>query len=233
MSGRSKFKDAIREAVRYEDFNVAHPSHIDDDVKNTAVHKAKGRRPANEREALAEAEADFAAAAARISDKHGCAVIWTKPRVSRKRTTPEYVFWKQPVMAFIEFPETLDDGPTALAERYGPLEPNFAVSADTFRAPLSRPARMEAGALLKSRGYDLKLPARFSIRDIQIAMKYHRDKTNGVTKFKAVIEIVGDIIYCNGKSYKMQPTASGKKRIRAGNGWIPVESLTAFLSAQS
>ena len=136
-------------------------------------------------------------------------------------------------MAFIEFPETLDDGPTALADRYGPLEPNFKVSADTFRAPLSRPARMEAGALLKSRGYDLKLPANFSIRDIQTAMKYHRDKTLGVTNFRADIEIVGNIIYCNGKSYKMQTTASGKKRIRTSNGWIPVESLTAFLSGQS
>jgi hypothetical protein len=127
----------------------------------------------------------------------------------------------------------LDLGPTALAERYSQSEPNFTVTKDTIRAPLSGPARKEARRLLRSRGHDLKLPADFSIRDVQKAMKDQRDRAAGVKQFKPEIEIVGDTVSCDGKSFKMQPTGSGKMRIKAGGGWLPVDALAAFLSGQS
>lgn len=172
----------------------------------------------------------FAKAAAQVEAEHGCAVIWKPPRIGRKRTKAEYVFWEKPVMAFIEMPQTLDLGPTDLAHRFGPGEANFKVTVDTFKAPLSKPARQQAAKLLRSRGYKLNLPAIFSVRDIQKAMKRERDALAGVQQFKPKIEIIGDTVICNGKSFKMQPTGSGKMRIRTQAGWLPVDALSAFLS---
>lgn len=233
MSGRKKFEKAIAEAATYDDYSIADPSAEWSPEDDGSAPKPKGKSPQNASEAQAEANAAFAAIAASIGDKHGVAVIWQKPRVGRKRTSAEYKFWKIPVMGFIEFPETLDLGPTALVRKYGPAEPNFKVTQDTIRAPLSGPARKELGTLLKSRGYSLKLPPDFSVRDVQKAMKDQRDRAAGVRRFKADIEIVGDTVCCNGKSFKMQPTGSDKMRIKVADGWLPVDRLTAFLSTKA
>lgn len=232
MNEPNRFTEAIAQAASHIDHGVADPSAEVFAGANSRTAKPSRRRPQNERDAQAEAEAAFAAEAARITDKHGCAIIWDKPRAARRKTRAEYGFWKGPVTAFIEFPEMLDLGPTDLARRFGPSEANFTVTKDTFRAHLSAPARKEAGKLLESHGYKLKLPANFSIRDVQMAMRDQRDRAAGVKRFNPKVEIVGDTVYCDGKSYKMQPTASGKMRIRTAGGSISVDALAAFLSGR-
>lgn len=231
MNGRKPFAKAIEQASQYEDFNIADPTAEWVPEIDLTRPKPRGTRPQNEQEARAEAGAMFAAAAADIKEKYGVAVIWKAPRVGRMRTNDEYKFWKKPVMAFLEDPTMLDTGPTALARLFAPWELNFTVTKDTFRAPLSKPSRQEVRRLLTLHGHSLKLPANFSIRDVQTALKEQRDRIAGVEKFKAKVEIIGDTIYCNGKGFKLQLTGSGKKRIRAGDGWLPLAPLTAFLSS--
>lgn len=232
MSRPTKFSKAIAEAASQTDHGSSDPSAEYFSEFDGNSSKSDQKSPQNEREARAEAVAAFADAAAIIGDKYGCAVIWDRPRIGRRRTTEEYEFWKKPIMAFIEFPETLDLGSTSLARKYAAAERNFNVTRDTFRAALSKPSRIEAITLLKKRGYDLKLPATFSIRDVQNAMKDRRDRAYGSEKFKPTVEIVGETVYCNGKSFKMQLTDSGQKRIRAGNKWIPLDALIAFISSK-
>jgi len=230
MSEPSQFAEAIAKAAKYEDFSKADANDEwspGDDA--TFVAKSKSKRPEAEQAALAEANAAFEALAKMLSEKHGYAIIYTRPRVSRKRTSAEYNFWRRPVMAFIEDPKTLDIGPVDLARMYAPSE-SFNVTKDTIRAPLSGPARKAAGQLLKSRNFDLKLPANFSIRDIQKEMKDQRDRAEGVVKFKPTIEIVGNTVFRDGKSFEMQPAGPVKKRIQVGKRWLSVETLTAFLS---
>jgi hypothetical protein len=233
MNGRKSFAKAIEQASQYEDFSVADPTAEKVAENDDQQPRLNGRRPQNEQEARAEAVAAFAAAAAVIREKYDVAVIWKAPRVGRTRTTDEYKFWKKPIMAFLDDPTMLDMGPTALARLFAPAELNFSVTKDTFRAPLSEPARRELRRLMTLRGLSLKLPTNFSVRDVQKAMKQHRDRSAGVEAYKVNVEIVGEEIYCNGKGFKMQRTGSGKRRIRAGDGWLPIASLTAFLSSQT
>jgi hypothetical protein len=233
MDARKKFERAVAEAAAHIDHGVADPSADWFPTEGAPTAKPSGARPENERKAQAQAEAAFAAVATTIGAEHGCSIIWKKPRAARKRTSAEYKFWRRPVLAFIEDAGALDIGPTELARRYDPTEPTFTVTKDIFRAPLSQPSRKEAGALLKARGYDLKLPANFSIRDIQKALKDRRGRVAGVSRFNPQVEIVGDTVFCDGKSFKMQPTGSGKMRIRAGNAWLSVETLKAFLAGQT
>lgn len=228
MRSPNKFAEAIAEAATHINHGVPDPSA---ECFPDRPEPKRGR-PENEAQALRAAEAAIATAAAAIRAEHGCAVMYGKVRVGRQKTSAEYGFWKIPVMSFIEFPETLDVGPVALARRHDPSQP-FAVTKDTFKAPLSSPARMEARRLLKSRGFNLRLPAEFSIRDIQKAMKDQRDRSAGFQRFAPRVEIVGDTVYCDGESYKMSPTRSGKMRIKAGGGWLPVEALTAFLAGRA
>lgn len=233
MTLQNKFSKAAALAAIREDFNTPNPDAPDDpkeDIVPTTSRRATGR-PRNERQALDEAKQAFTDLAKNIGDKHNVSVIWQTPRISRKKNSAEYSFWKKPVMAFIESPETLDHGPTALQRIYAPTEANFEVTRDTFRAPLSRPARISAIKLLAYHGYDLKLPQNFSIDDVRKALKDRRDRATGVMKFKPVIEIVGMKVYCNGKSFAMQ-SAGNKRRIRVGDGWLTVEGLITFLSSQ-
>jgi hypothetical protein len=223
------FADAISEAAAQNDHGRPDRSApFPGDASQTDK-----RHLSNLIEVQAEANAAFASAAEKIREERGVAVIWRQPRVGRKRCKAEYTFWRTPITSFIEFPDTLDLGPTALALRYGPSEPNFVVTKDTFRAPLSEPARKEARKLLGERGYTLQLPAVFSIRDVQKAMKDHRDRADGLRRFRPKVEIVGDTVYCDGKAFKMQSTGSGKLRIRAGGGWLPLNALIGFLSGVS
>lgn len=230
MHEPKKFGRAIAEAASQTDQNVAVPDadclHSDKDGSS----KQEDNYPQNKIEAMAKALEAFARVASKIGEEHNCSVIFQRPRIGRKRTSAEYEFWKKPVMAFIETPDMLDLGPTALARRYASTELNFTVTKDTFRAVLSSPARAAAGKLLKARGYCLKLPTDFSIRDVQKAMKDYRDRSAGVEGYKVSIEIIGDTVYCNKKSYKMQLTGSGKMRIWTPKGYIPVDALVALLS---
>lgn len=229
MNDWDKFRKAIEAAAAVTHHGIA----TDEPYDENGMDALPSRIPKNLQAAQAEAQAAITAIAKEIGTKYGCSIIWERPRASRSRTAAEYKFWKTPVMMFIERPETLSFGPTKLARMLAPAERNFSVTKDIFYSPLSQPARLEAARLLASRGYQFDLPAKVSIRHIQKALKDHKDRTTGSIQYKPTVELIGDTIYCNGKSYKAQPSGAHGKRIRAGTKWLPLDGLIAFLSSES
>lgn len=188
------------------------------------------------REALAVAEREVRAALAKVQADYGIAIGLGKLWTYRAKPKAAYELWKRVVPMFVQRPETLDIGPTALTELLARSEPNFAVTRDMMYASLNPIAVKEASRLLSNLGVSLAIKKPASIRSIQKQLAESRDLNGGATveEFYGNFRIRNDIAYVNGNPYQIQRGASGRRRIKiGGRHWLSLDTVKAFCTIKA
>ena len=183
------------------------------------------------REALAVAEREVKAALAKVQADYGIAIGLGKLWTYRAKPKAAYELWKRVIPMFVQRPETLKIGPTALAELLDQSEPNFAVTRDMMYASLNPIAVKEAGRLLSNLGVSITIKKPASIRSIQKQLVESRDLNVGATveEFYGNFRIRDDIAHVNGRPYQIQRGASGRRRIKIdGRHWLSLDTVKAF-----
>jgi hypothetical protein len=183
------------------------------------------------RDAQAAAEREFRATAARVQAEYGVAIGFDKPWAYRPKSKAAYELWKRVIPMFVQTPETLKIGPTALAKLLAENEPNFIVTRDLINARLNSLAVRELGRLLLKLGAPLEIRKPASIRSIQKQLIESRNVESGakVEEFSGHFRICGDTVHVNGKPYQIQRGASGRRRIKiGGRHWLSLDTVQAF-----
>ncbi|MEG8015457.1 hypothetical protein [Sphingomonas sp. 22R3R2A-7] len=183
------------------------------------------------RNAQAVAVREFQATAARIQAQYGVAIGFDKPWAYRPKPKAAYELWKRVIPMFVQTPETLKIGPTALAKLLAKSERNFSVTRDMINAKLNTLAVKEVGRLLASLGTPMIIKKPASIRSIQKQIIESRKIESGalVEEFRGHFKISDDIVHVNGRPYQIQLGASGKRRIKIdGKHWLSLDTIKAF-----
>lgn len=200
-------------------------------VANTENKSLQERQQSSARNAQAVAEREFRATAARVQAEYGVAIGFDKPWAYRPKPKAAYGLWKRVIPMFVQTPETLKIGPTALARLLDKSEPNFAVTRDMINAKLNPLAVKELGRLLTKLGAPLSLKKPVSIRSIQKQLIASRNTQGGasVEEFSGHFSISGDTAHVNGRPYQIQLGASGRRRIKiGGRHWLSLDTIKAF-----
>lgn len=183
------------------------------------------------RNARVVAEREFRAAAARVQAEYGVAIGFDKPWAYRPKPKAAYELWKRVIPMFVQTPETLKIGPTALAKLLAKSEPNFPVTRDMINAKLNPLAVKELGRLLANLGAPLIIRKPASIRSIQKQLIESGNVESGasVEEFRGHFKISGNIVHVNGRPYQIQLGASGRPRIKiGGRDWLSLDTIKAF-----
>jgi len=183
------------------------------------------------REAQALASERFKAVAEEINKATGVSIGFKEPYAYTPKPKVAYDLWKRVVPLLVQDAKALNRGPTALAGWLDGNEPNYTITRDMMYDPLNEFAVDDLKHLLRNMGVTLKLKPPISIRSIQKELQARRDakETVDIEKFSGRFEIRGDMAYVNGKGYRIQRNASGKRRIkRSSKQWLPLDTLKAF-----
>ncbi len=198
---------------------------------NTETKLPRDAKQAAIRNAQAIAEQEFRAIAARVQAEHGVAIGFDKPWAYRPKPKAAYELWKRVIPMFVQRPETLKIGPTALAELLARNELNFSITRDMINAKLNTLAVKEVSRLLTSLGSPLIIKKPASIRSIQKQLIERRQIESGaiVEEFRGHFKISGDLVHVNGRPYQIQLGSSGRRRIKIdGRHWLSLDTLKAF-----
>lgn len=198
---------------------------------DAAKEDAQSKHQRMAREALVVAEREVRATVARVQAEYGVAIGFDKLWAYRPKPKAAYELWKRVIPMFVQTPETLKIGPTALANMLAKSEFNFSVTRDMMHARLNPIAIKDAGRLLSKLGVSLTIKKPASIRSIQKQLIEYRaiDLGSTVEEFRGDFRICDDTAYVNGKPYQIQRGASGKRRIKTGGRhWLSLDTVKAF-----
>lgn len=196
-----------------------------------AVQLSKEEKKQKRREAQARAEAGIRELAASIKEDTGVSIGFKKPWAFEAKPKAAYELWKRVVPMFVERPETLEIGPTALAEMLAASEPNYTINRDMMYDRLNEFAEADAERLLHKLGVPLKLQRPVTIRSIQKQLIARRDAAASIPteEFSGRFVIQGKTAYVNGKPYAIQLNSSGHRRIKLRPClWLPLDTLKEF-----
>lgn len=200
-------------------------------ASSTEAMVAEQRRATN-RLAQNAATERFKALKVELKQEFGLSVAVGEPRVYTPKPQAAYDLWKRVIPMFAERVGMLDVGPTQLAKQLNRTDAEFVATRDMIYDPLSALAKKDLARLLEKLGIAIVLPkGKVSIRSVQQQFIARRDATLdlAVEEFVAKVKIQGDTAFVNGKPYKIQIGASGKRRIkRGGRDWLALDTLRAF-----
>lgn len=200
-----------------------------------ATRVADAMKQEEEREQARRARAMFEEGqrvlADEIRQETGQYVGYGTPWTYKPKVQAAYQLWKRVIPMFIDRPETLDWGPTELAQRLDANEANFTVTRDMMYDKLNRYAQADLARLLSTFGVSLTLKPPVTIRSVQKQLMERRNANLdlAVEEFSGRFVIRGDTAYVNGKEYKIQHGDSGQRRIKLrGRRWLPLDTLKDF-----
>jgi len=214
------------------DFSVAVAKAAKVNAAAVTVEQKKEQR----RQAVAMVEAGIAELRIKAKQVYDQTVGVNKPYAYTPKPKEAYELWKRVIPMFIEHPEILAIGPTQLAIRLNLHEANLVVTRDMLYAKLNDLAVKDLARFLKKLGDPLALKAPVSIRSVQQQLIERRGAglATEVERFTGKFEIRCNTAVVNGKPYKIQLGASGKRRIKlGGKDWLPLDTLKAFCSGRS
>lgn len=186
------------------------------------------------RAAHALAKQEFKAIAANIKEKYGVAIGYAEPWAYNPKPKAAYGLWKRVITMFLDQPESLALGPTAMAARLNKSDIGYAVTRDMFYDKLNPLAQKDLVRLLKTFGVSLQLKQPVSISSVRNALRKQREESAGVPieEFTGRFAIRGNRFTVNGAEYEIQLGKSGKPRIKHCGSWLPLEVLKAVCSAK-
>ncbi len=187
------------------------------------------------RDAKAMAAELFKAAAEEVERTTGVSIGFNDPYAYMPKPTAAYGLWKRVVPLLVQDVKVLGTGPIALAKWLDGNEPSYTITRDMMYDKLNKYAVSDLKRLLHKMGVTLKLQPPVSIRSVQKELQARRDAKTVVDTetFSGRFEIRGDTAHVNGKRYKIQLNASGKRRIkRGGKEWLPLDTLKAFCTGE-
>lgn len=183
----------------------------------------------------AEAQAFVDAAQAKIAkdlkEKYGRSLGGERLWAYTPKPKAAYDLWKRVVDLFVNQPGSLDWTMVALARYLNEREPEFEVKRDLLYDRLNGFAVNDLSRRLKQLGIHIELARPVTIASLRKQLVERRDKLQGKTEehFKGDFTIRGNQLWINGKSYALQHTATGARRIRSKpTGWLNVEALIDF-----
>ena len=165
--------------------------------------------------------------------EHGLALGGSKLWAYKPRPKEAYNIWKGVVSMFIDLPASLDWSLRELASRLNENQPNFTVDRSMFYKPFNEYAERDLGRLLQKHGISLTPHKPTTIASLRKQFIERRDMLQGKSEehFNGEFVIRGNRLWINGKSYAIQHTPSGARRIRHGtHGWLNIEALKDFCS---
>ena len=184
------------------------------------------------REAAKRAEAEFKTISDRIKEETGYAIGYKPPWAYPPKQKAAYNLWKRVIPLFIDRPEMLDLGPTALARLLAANEHNYQITRDMMYDQLNQLAVKDLARLLISRKTPLVLKGPVTIRSVQLLLKAQRDAgcQPAAEEYRLLLRIEGDAACFNGIPYKIQGGSSDQPRIRHAGVWIRVDTLKSLCS---
>lgn len=184
------------------------------------------------REAKARAEAEFKAASQRVKEETGYSIGYKKPWAYEQKPKAAYNLWKRVIALFIDFPETLDLGPTALASFLARNEPNYEITRDMMYDKLNDLAVKDLVRLLSKHNITLPLTGNVTIRIVQNLLITRREAKSQASsdEFTGHFRIEGKLAYVNGTPYKIQLGSSKKPRIKHAGAWLSLDLVRSICS---
>jgi hypothetical protein len=176
---------------------------------------------------------EFKSIADRIKNDTGYSVGYAQPWAYKPKAKVAYGLWKRVLPLFLEDPRILAMGATKLTAMLAANEPNFTIRRDMLYDPLNELAVRDVKRMLAKHGIKLSLRGKVTINSIRQELIDRRDAKLPVEKFSGRFEIKGDKVYINGKPYKVQRGASGKRRIQIGRAWLQLDALKEVCLGQN
>ena len=165
--------------------------------------------------------------------EHGLALGGGKLWAYKPRPKEAYNIWKRVVSMFIDMPASLDWSLMDLASRLNENQPNFTVDRSMFYKPFNDYAERDLARLLQKNGVSFTPHKPTTIATLRQQFIERRDMLQGKSEehFNGEFEIRGNRLWINGRSYAIQHTPSGARRVRYGtHGWLNIEALKDFCS---
>lgn len=144
-----------------------------------------------------------------------------------------YDLWRRVITMYLDMPENLDIGPTAMVARLNKSDNGYTATRDMFYDSLNRFAKNDLARLLQTFGVALQLRGPVSIHSVRKALIERREAAAGLTveQFTGRFVIRGNAVTVNGVEYKIQLGKSGKPRIMHRGEWLPINVLKSICSA--
>jgi hypothetical protein len=185
------------------------------------------------RAANALAKEEFRAIAESIKQKYGVAIGYTEPWAYRPKPRAAYGLWKRVITIYLDRPETLAIGPTAMAAQLNKSEMGYIVKRDMFYDKLNAFAKKDLERLLKKFGVALELRGPVSINSVRKALIQKTVNASGspFEEFTGRFVIRGNTVTVNGTEFKIQHGKTGKPRIKHRGEWLPLNVLKSICSS--
>lgn len=195
-----------------------------------AIADKKAQDSAKVRAAQTLAKDLFKTAADRVKEQTGMSIGYADPWAYKPKPKAAYKLWKTVVTMYIDQPNTLDIGSTAMALKLNQRDNGYVVTRDMFYDKLNRFAKKDLERLLKMLGVNLQLRDPVTIRSVRKALIERRETSAGVPieEFAGRFVIRGNAITLNGVEYKIQLGKSGKRRIKHRGEWLPLDVLKSI-----
>lgn len=195
-----------------------------------AISEQKAQSSAKVQAAQTLAKDLFKTAADSVKEQTGMSIGYLEPWAYEPKPKAAYKLWKTVVTMYIDQPDTLDIGSTAMALKLNQRDNGYVVTRDMFYDKLNRYAKKDLERLLKLLGVTLQLRGPVTIRSVRKALIERRETSAGVPieEFAGRFVIRGNAITLNGVEYKIQLGKSGKRRIRHRGEWLPLDVLKSI-----
>jgi hypothetical protein len=222
-----------------EALEVSSSSRSPDFSQQIALAAADGARADQKEQSNAKLRAarslaaeQFKAVADNVREQTGISIGYTDPWAYNAQPKSAYNLWKQVITIYLDRPETLAVGPTAMAAQLNKADSGYVVTRDMFYNKLNKYAKKELARLLKTFGVTLPLRGAVTISSVRKALMQRRKAAEGLPsdEFTGRFIIRGDTFSVNGREYTIQAGKSGKPRIKHRGAWLPLEVLKSVCS---